>query len=445
MANLSNLSSFLLIDSSGGKIAGNIQIGSSTEFGYINADGNFQPIDLSGDAPVNSGAARSVDLKMFDTGVPLPDGTIGGSSMELYKCVSVDTATQTWSGYRVVETDGEYIFSDTLTSNLNYAGGLNVKPGKVYSSDGKIRSNKAYNHCLCIFPFNGTYEDMRGNCKIPMLHYGSYPSSQTSCNSERRHWGAQSLKFNFAADSFDALGLPIECYVAIDNLPALNAFTIDFWEYRADSIQRPNDAGCLYLANETTKAMFYGATDRLLPQNEWFHHAFVRNQDASVICEYVNGTKIGEFSMPEQLLTNGSRYRLYVGLNTGYTIQRWIDNLSIWDIAKYSENFTPPSEPYKIVWEDIPTITLSGAGLENVNGTYELITPEAAGKSRVWAKPMSPYLIKYNDDWWSWMIMNGTDNCYSGGESNDPWKDNWYDATDDESGGNPPTFTVSED
>lgn len=373
-------------------------------------------------------------------------GTAG--NMDLYKCVSADSASQTWSGRKAVLTDsGEYVISDAVTDGLSFAGGLNVKKGKVYTADGKIRSSKAYSHCICIFPFNMNYEDMRGNCEIPLLHYGNQPNNQAYCEYGQKHWGAGSLKFNHAANgsgSVDALGLPIEGYITIDDLPNLNAFTIDFWEYRADSITRPNDAGCLYLANETTKAMFYGATDRLLPQNQWFHHAFVRKQDASAICEYVNGSKIGEFAVPDGLLASGSRYRLYMGLNQSGGIQRWIDYLSIWDITKYSGNFTPPAEPYKIEWEDLPTITLSGAGIEDVNGTYELITPEAAGKSRVWAKPMSPYLIKYDDDWWCWLIKNGENNCYSGSESDNPWDDEWSDATDDESGGDAPTFTVNE-
>jgi hypothetical protein len=126
------------------------------------------------------------------------------------------------------------------------------------------------------------------------------------------------------------------------------------------------------------------------------------------------------------------------------TPYRWIDCFAVFDYAKYTNSFTPPTEPYKIEWEDLQTITLSGAGIEDANGTYELITPNAAGKSRVWAKPMSPYVIKYNDDWWSWMVMRGTDNCYSGGEYDNPWDSEWYDATDDGSGGDAPTFTVNE-
>lgn len=134
MANLSNLSSFLLIDSSGGKIAGNIQPGSSTEFGYVDSNGNFQPVNLSGDTPVNSGAARSVDLKMFLTGVPLPDGLVGGSSVEFYKCASVDTSTKTWTGYKAILENGVYSFEETFVEGLTYDDNFVPSPGKIYDN-----------------------------------------------------------------------------------------------------------------------------------------------------------------------------------------------------------------------------------------------------------------------------------------------------------------------
>lgn len=110
--------------------------GETVEYGYINADGNFQPIDLSGDAPADSGEARSVDLKMFNTGVPLPDvpANGGGASMEFYKCAAVDTSAKTWTGYKAVLIDGVYSFEETVTEGLSYSA-VTPKVGTVYSAD----------------------------------------------------------------------------------------------------------------------------------------------------------------------------------------------------------------------------------------------------------------------------------------------------------------------
>ena len=87
--------------------------GSSTEFGYINSDGNFQPVDLSGDAPADSGEARSVDLKMFNTGVPLPDVPSQPEEPETHWLVDEHTV------YAASGSDGmtELVSGESLTNS----------------------------------------------------------------------------------------------------------------------------------------------------------------------------------------------------------------------------------------------------------------------------------------------------------------------------------------
>jgi hypothetical protein len=59
------------------------------------------------------------------------------SGMKLYKCVSVDTANKTWTGYELVLNDGKYSVSTVLTDGLQYSS---VTPviGNVYSQDALI-------------------------------------------------------------------------------------------------------------------------------------------------------------------------------------------------------------------------------------------------------------------------------------------------------------------
>ena len=55
--------------------------GSSTiEYGYINVDGKVQKLDLSGDAPVNTGDAETMAIHSFLTGQPEPDYGSGDST-----------------------------------------------------------------------------------------------------------------------------------------------------------------------------------------------------------------------------------------------------------------------------------------------------------------------------------------------------------------------------
>lgn len=69
------------------------------QFGYINADGKFQSLDLSGNTPVDSGEPIAVDAVTFYTGKESPGyggGSDGGEddgssdgAMEFYRCASV--------------------------------------------------------------------------------------------------------------------------------------------------------------------------------------------------------------------------------------------------------------------------------------------------------------------------------------------------------------------
>lgn len=67
--------------------------GSTVKFGYWTKDGKFQQVDLSGEAPVDSGEPIAVDAVMFKTGQPEPEypGSSGGSGeMQFYLCTSYE-------------------------------------------------------------------------------------------------------------------------------------------------------------------------------------------------------------------------------------------------------------------------------------------------------------------------------------------------------------------
>lgn len=57
----------------GSHICAGVDGGNEVEYGYIDADGKFQGLDLYGESPVNVGDPFDVDLKMFLTGQPLPE------------------------------------------------------------------------------------------------------------------------------------------------------------------------------------------------------------------------------------------------------------------------------------------------------------------------------------------------------------------------------------
>lgn len=62
----------------------------------------------------------------------------GGTSVEYYKCASVDTSAKTWSGYKAVWGDNGYTISDDLTEGLVYSG-MTPQVGMIYDSTCSVR------------------------------------------------------------------------------------------------------------------------------------------------------------------------------------------------------------------------------------------------------------------------------------------------------------------
>lgn len=73
---------------------------STVKFGYWTADGKFQEVDLSGDAPVDSGEPVAVNAVMFDTGKDVPDyGGGTATAIEFYECASYTPNTDAYTEY----------------------------------------------------------------------------------------------------------------------------------------------------------------------------------------------------------------------------------------------------------------------------------------------------------------------------------------------------------
>lgn len=91
-------------------------------YGYVDSDGNFQEIDISGNAPADTGEAVPAEFKVFNTGKNEPDYVvIGGEPMPVvYGVINSDGRFQQldMSG-DVPETVGEAIDVDSTIYNTN--------------------------------------------------------------------------------------------------------------------------------------------------------------------------------------------------------------------------------------------------------------------------------------------------------------------------------------
>lgn len=100
--------------------------GESVVYGVINENGQFQPLDLSGDAPANSGEPEAVKLDVFNTGLGepayLPSGV--GGTIDLVKVVSYTPAKAEWTEpeqliitRKTPPADAGTIFEDIVDAN----------------------------------------------------------------------------------------------------------------------------------------------------------------------------------------------------------------------------------------------------------------------------------------------------------------------------------------
>ena len=77
----------------------------SVKFGYWTEEGKFQELDLSGNAPVDSGAPVSVDATIFATGQPIPEYGGAGAGIEFYECASYTPKADAYTKYYITLAD----------------------------------------------------------------------------------------------------------------------------------------------------------------------------------------------------------------------------------------------------------------------------------------------------------------------------------------------------
>lgn len=147
-------------------------------------------------------------------------------------------------------------------------------------------------------------------------------------------------------------------------------FTVDFWAYK----QSGN--GGFYLSPGVTGGMMIGpytgnsfglgreavAWDVTMDfsdaaNNVWNHIAVVRK--SGTLYMFLNGRKVGSVSNTQSYSMNGGKLTIgvqsYEMYGNQYAFTGYIDEYRISNIARWTENFTPPTEPYSIPIPPIPS------------------------------------------------------------------------------------------
>jgi hypothetical protein len=147
-------------------------------------------------------------------------------------------------------------------------------------------------------------------------------------------------------------------------------------------------------------------------KNEWYHHAFVRKDN--IVTEFINGVDITSYYWPKTW--GGTRGTVIYGGGWSTTdVRNNIDELAIFDYAKYTKKFTPPMVPYNdikqtVVDDIIGEVTVSGlTGITSANSkSYSLVDSSATETGRVWKTANDKWYIYFNDMNSYWCIASNT-------------------------------------
>lgn len=299
------------------------------------------------------------------------------SSIRLYSCQIYDNGTLTRDYIPCTSAEGTVGLYDLVKKQFyGNAGTGEFLSGSVVDPYGNDE------HTLLLL--HG--EDLTDSSfqTVPVTNKGVVVSGDQS------KFGGKSLYFNGSS-----------CLKIVDGsfIVGTKDFTVDWWEYRISSngtstsinlIDDPGYSSFLFRFNGTK---FYsssglaswdvnGGTDVFTrKQNDWVHTALVRKGKTVKI--YVDGKQVYSFTGPD---TYSGLGRVLIGCHawidqidffTGY-----IDEFRISDIARWTAEFTPPTEPYKRpqneavrVWSesDAPTTAQMKQYLANVEALRRAI------------------------------------------------------------------------
>lgn len=110
--------------------------------GVVDAQGKFQPFSFSGTTPTNSGTAETVsNYNTWNSTLPPPTPTPSGS-VDYYKCASVNTSNQTWTGYKAIynSSSGIWGIESSLTSGLTYGNSYVPEVDRFYNDGANVQA-----------------------------------------------------------------------------------------------------------------------------------------------------------------------------------------------------------------------------------------------------------------------------------------------------------------
>jgi hypothetical protein len=232
-----------------------------------------------------------------------------------------------------------------------------------------------------------------------------------------------------------------------DFSPGTSNWTLDFWIYDKEG----SGAGERYALNQyTNTSKFWDvkinndqtvkleyqavsqvvslSTTTTLATSQWVHLAFVR--DGSTLTAYMDGVNSGTASVSDSFTNLVANLFLGAHSEGKGVLNGYLDEIRLSNgIARWSQNFTPPTKQYKTFWDPLryhSVITFNGRmwllGGQDENGRLNDVwsTDDDAGAGWVyhgeagWSARRSHQAVGFSNKLW---VMGG----YDGGRKNDVW------------------------
>ena len=260
-----------------------------------------------------------------------------GGATEFYKCASVDTVNQTWTGYKAVLSNGVYSFESTVTSGLTYGSGFTPEVGKIYDDGALVKVDKLY---IGLDP--------------AMVFYA--PLAESSAAAETGQVFTQTGTVAYTTEN----GIPCAYFngsarLSFEMASLLRTLSISAWFKCSNSSTTPvilgtpgssHHTASIYIASSNAGWSSWG-DDKLYSctAGVWHHMALCANSSDGSVDVYIDGTLAGtSYHTWELQQTNG-----WLGGNTqGYGLNGYLAAVRIYDrlltsseVAALAAEFTP--------------------------------------------------------------------------------------------------------